>query len=37
MGRITTGQTVNPLIVGGKKPLDVRTVLEKVDDLKDRA
>ena len=37
MGRITTGQTVNPLIVGGKKPLDVRTVLEKVDDLKDRS
>lgn len=37
MGRVHTGKSVNPLIVGGKQPLDVRTVLEKVDDLKDRS
>jgi hypothetical protein len=37
MGRVHTSKSVNPLIVGGKQPLDVRTVLEKVDDLKDRS
>ena len=35
MGRVhNSTNTVNPLIIGGKQPLDVRTVLENVEDLK---
>ena len=38
MGRVHTSEnSVNPVIIGGKKPLDVRTVLQSVDDLKDRS
>ena len=37
MGRLHTSEnSVEPLIVGGKQPIDVRTVLQSVDDLKDR-
>ena len=37
MGRVhNSTNTVNPLIIGGKQPLDVRTVLENVADLKNR-
>lgn len=37
MGRVhSSTNTVNPLIIGGKQPLDVRTVLENVADLKNR-
>lgn len=37
MGRIhSSTNSVNPVIIGGKQPLDVRTVLENVADLKNR-
>lgn len=37
MGRIhSSTNSVNPVIIGGKQPLDVRTVLENIDDLKNR-
>ena len=37
MGRIhNSTNSVNPVIIGGKQPLDVRTVLENIDDLKNR-
>ena len=37
MGRIhSSTNSVNPVIIGGKQPLDVRTVLESVADLKNR-
>ena len=36
MGRLHTGKGVDPLIVGSQAPLDVRTVLQSVEDLKSR-
>ena len=37
MGRLhSSTNSVSPFIVGGKQPLDVRTVLQSVDDLKNR-
>jgi hypothetical protein len=36
MGRLHTGKGVEPLIVGSQAPLDVRTVLQSVEDLKSR-
>ena len=38
MGRVhNSTNSVNPFIIGGKQPLDVRTVLQTSEDLKDRA
>ena len=38
MGRVhNSTNSVNPFIIGGKQPLDVRTVLQKSEDLKERA
>jgi hypothetical protein len=36
MGRLHTGKGVEPFIVGSQAPLDVRTVLQSVEDLKSR-